>query len=96
MGGLRKKIPWTYWTMLIATLAIAGVPGFAGFFSKDEILSRRVHESVRKQIIVGRGNFHRAAHLILYVPADLPHIFRQAANMTSMKVHVHESPSKSC
>src|ERR1700678_2572498 len=39
MGGLRKKIPWTYWTMLIGTLAIAGIPGFAGFFSKDEILS---------------------------------------------------------
>jgi NADH-quinone oxidoreductase subunit L len=38
MGGLRTKIPVTYWTMLIATLAIAGIPGFAGFFSKDEIL----------------------------------------------------------
>ena len=42
MGGLRKKIPVTYWTMLIATLAIAGVPGFSGFFSKDEILSARI------------------------------------------------------
>ena len=38
MGGLRKQIPITYWTMFIATLAIAGIPGFAGFFSKDEIL----------------------------------------------------------
>src|ERR1700675_1398011 len=38
MGGLRKKIPITYWTMFIGTLAIAGIPGFAGFFSKDEIL----------------------------------------------------------
>ncbi len=38
MGGLRKKIPTTHWTMLVATLAIAGIPGFAGFFSKDEIL----------------------------------------------------------
>jgi NADH-quinone oxidoreductase subunit L len=38
MGGLKDKIPITYWTMLIATLAIAGIPGFAGFFSKDEIL----------------------------------------------------------
>src|SRR4029077_6677478 len=38
MGGLRKKIPVTYWTMFIATLAIAGFPPFAGFFSKDEIL----------------------------------------------------------
>jgi NADH-quinone oxidoreductase subunit L len=38
MGGLRKKIPITFATMLIGTLAIAGVPGLAGFFSKDEIL----------------------------------------------------------
>ena len=38
MGDLRKKIPITYATMLIGTLAIAGIPGLAGFFSKDEIL----------------------------------------------------------
>jgi NADH-quinone oxidoreductase subunit L len=38
MGGLRQKIPVTYKTILIATLAIAGVPGLSGFFSKDEIL----------------------------------------------------------
>ncbi|MFB3812731.1 MAG: NADH-quinone oxidoreductase subunit L [Terriglobales bacterium] len=38
MGGLRTHIPWTFWTMLMATLAIAGIPGFSGFFSKDEIL----------------------------------------------------------
>ncbi|HEY2460614.1 MAG TPA: NADH-quinone oxidoreductase subunit L [Candidatus Acidoferrum sp.] len=38
MGGLSKKIKWTYVTMLIATLAIAGIPPLAGFFSKDSIL----------------------------------------------------------
>nr|WP_286178335.1 NADH-quinone oxidoreductase subunit L [Rhodopirellula sp. JC639] len=38
MGGLRKKMPWTHATFLTATLAIAGVPPLAGFFSKDEIL----------------------------------------------------------
>ena len=38
MGGLRQKIPATYWTFLAGTLAIAGAPGFSGFFSKDEIL----------------------------------------------------------
>jgi NADH-quinone oxidoreductase subunit L len=38
MGGLRKYIPWTFWTMTIATFAIAGFPPLAGFFSKDEIL----------------------------------------------------------
>jgi len=38
MGDLSKKIKVTYWTMLVATLAIAGAPLFAGFFSKDAIL----------------------------------------------------------
>ncbi|MBI2677741.1 MAG: NADH-quinone oxidoreductase subunit L [Candidatus Koribacter versatilis] len=38
MGGLRKQIPWTFWTMTAGTFAIAGFPPLAGFFSKDEIL----------------------------------------------------------
>jgi len=38
MGGLKKYMPVTYLTMLLASLSISGVPGFAGFFSKDEIL----------------------------------------------------------
>jgi NADH-quinone oxidoreductase subunit L len=38
MGGLRKELPVTFWTFLIGTLAIAGVPLLSGFFSKDEIL----------------------------------------------------------
>ncbi len=38
MGGLAPKIPWTYRTMLVGSLAIAGIPPLAGFFSKDEIL----------------------------------------------------------
>jgi len=39
MGGLAWRLPWTHATMLIATIAIAGIPPFAGFFSKDEILA---------------------------------------------------------
>jgi NADH-quinone oxidoreductase subunit L len=40
MGGLKQYIPWTFLTMTAATFAIAGIPGLAGFFSKDEILAR--------------------------------------------------------
>ena len=39
MGGLRKYMPITHWTFLIACLAISGIPPFSGFFSKDEILT---------------------------------------------------------
>src|SRR5579875_199705 len=37
-GGLRRYVPITFWTFLIATCAISGIPGFSGFFSKDKIL----------------------------------------------------------
>ena len=40
MGGLKKYMPYTYWTFLVSTLAIAGCPLLSGFFSKDEILFR--------------------------------------------------------
>jgi NADH-quinone oxidoreductase subunit L len=43
MGGLKKHLPITYWTFLVSSLAIAGVPGLAGFFSKDEILYETFH-----------------------------------------------------
>ena len=42
MGGLKQYMPVTFWLMLIATLAIAGIPPFSGFFSKDEILGSGV------------------------------------------------------
>jgi NADH-quinone oxidoreductase subunit L len=45
MGGLRAKIPWTFWTVTVGTVAIAGIPPFAGFFSKDEILWRAFQAS---------------------------------------------------
>jgi len=45
MGGLRKKVPWTFATMMCAAVAIAGVPPFSGFFSKDEILVAANHHA---------------------------------------------------
>src|SRR5260221_12307608 len=50
MGGLRKKIPWTFWTMAAGTVAIAGIPPFAGFMSKDEILWRAYSQGPGKII----------------------------------------------
>jgi NADH-quinone oxidoreductase subunit L len=44
MGGLRRFMPLTYWTMLIGAISGAGIPGFAGFFSKDAIIEA-VHHS---------------------------------------------------
>ena len=66
MGGLRKKIPVTFWTMFMATLAIAGAPGFSGFFSKDEILNR---SAAREPGALGARSPDRGAHFVLYVPA---------------------------
>jgi NADH-quinone oxidoreductase subunit L len=50
MGGLRKYMPITYWTMLIAGLASAGIPGLSGFFSKESII-----EAARLSSIPGAG-----------------------------------------
>jgi NADH-quinone oxidoreductase subunit L len=59
MGGLRKSMPITFWTFMLATVAIAGVFPFSGFFSKDEILwlafQKGVHENSWYLVLYGIG-----------------------------------------
>ena len=68
MGGLRRAMPTTYLTFLIGTLAIAGVPGFAGFFSKDQILAATFDGH---QGAVGGGSGDRGSDGLLHVSASL-------------------------
>jgi NADH-quinone oxidoreductase subunit L len=91
MGGLRTKIPVTYWTMLIATLAIAGIPGFAGFFSKDEILEAaqsgpNAHFWLWLLGIVGAGLTSFYMFRLVFLT------FFGAPRYDEHHVHVHESP----
>jgi NADH-quinone oxidoreductase subunit L len=92
MGALRKKIPYTFWTFFIATLAISGVPFLSGFFSKDEILWQAF------------SSFH--GHWLLWAVAALAagmtafYMFRalfmtffgQSRVDEHVAHHVHESP----
>ncbi|MFZ0979786.1 MAG: NADH-quinone oxidoreductase subunit L, partial [Candidatus Acidiferrales bacterium] len=91
MGGLRKKIPVTYWTMLIATLAIAGIPGFAGFFSKDEILEAAQsgpHANLTLWVLGVAG----AALTSFYMFRLIFLTFFGKPRYDEHQVHVHESP----
>jgi NADH-quinone oxidoreductase subunit L len=53
MGELRVSMPWTYWTMVVGSLALAGIPIFAGFFSKDEILGTAFNHGYYAYYVVG-------------------------------------------
>jgi NADH-quinone oxidoreductase subunit L len=93
MGDLHGRIPITHWTMFIATLAIAGIPPFAGFFSKDEILW---------QTWSSEGGAYRLLWLIGYVTALMTafYMFRlmyltfdgRPRMSHEVEHHIHESP----
>ena len=64
MGGLRKKMPITFWTMLFGSLALAGIFPLAGFWSKDEIARRRQRDPSHLAVrgVPAHGGHHRVLH----------------------------------
>jgi NADH-quinone oxidoreductase subunit L len=96
MGGLSKKIRWTYLTMLTATLAIAGFPPFAGFFSKDSILlSAFQSEYGGRNVGYTLYAFGLATALLtaFYMFRLIFLTFHGKPRYDEHHVHVHESPN---
>ena len=92
MGGLRKKIPMTFWTFLIACIAIAGVPPFAGFFSKDEILWK-AFSAGGATCIVWADRRITAGMTAFYMFRMLFNTFYGECRASEeVKHHIHESP----
>ena len=93
MGGIRKYMPWTYWTSLIGSLALIGFPGFSGFFSKDAIIEAVHHSDIfgsgYAYVMVVAGVFVTALYsfrmFFLVFHGDGP---RDA----HAREHIHESP----
>ena len=95
MGGLSKKIRWTYLTMLTATLAIAGFPPFAGFFSKDSILlSAFQNEYGGRNVGYALYGFGLATALLtaFYMFRLIFLTFHGKQRYDEHQVHMHESP----
>jgi NADH-quinone oxidoreductase subunit L len=90
MGGLWRRIPITYWTMLIGAVAISGIPPLAGFFSKDEILSGAFKNGFLWVwgigfVVAGMTAFYmfRLIGMTFWGPSRVdPHV----------EPHIHESP----
>jgi NADH-quinone oxidoreductase subunit L len=91
MGGLSKKIRWTYVTMLTATLAITGFPPLAGFFSKDSILLNAYQSEHGGRILYAFGLL-TALLTSFYMFRLIFLTFHGKPRYDEHKVHVHESP----
>jgi NADH-quinone oxidoreductase subunit L len=93
MGGLRAKIPVTFWTFAIATAAIAGIPGLAGFFSKDEILWYAFASARGGSPVLWGVAAITALMTAFYMFRLLWLTFMGASRMDAhVESHVHESP----
>lgn len=90
MGGLRKVMPITFATMLISTLAIAGIFPFAGFWSKDEILMVAFEHNKVLWIVGSIASIMTAFYMfrLMYLT-----FFREFRGTEEQKHHLHESPS---
>ena len=89
MGGLRKAMPITFWTMMISTLAIAGIFPFAGFWSKDEILMVAFEHNKVLWVVASIASIMTAFYMfrLMYLT-----FFKDFRGTEEQKHHLHESP----
>jgi NADH-quinone oxidoreductase subunit L len=90
MGGLRTKVPWTFWTFLIGTLTIAGIPLLAGFYSKDEILESAL--GAHRSVLFGVGLFTALLTAFYMFRLLFMTFFGRFRGDHETEHHVHESP----
>ena len=90
MGGLKKAMPITFATMLIASLAISGVPLFSGFFSKDEILLVAFHQNIPLWFVASVASIMTAFYMFRLMFLTF---FKEFRGSAEQKHHLHESPS---
>jgi NADH-quinone oxidoreductase subunit L len=90
MGGLKKAMPITFITMLIASLAISGVFPLAGFWSKDEILMTAFHHNIALWVIGSIASIMTAFYMFRLMYLTFFNSFR---GTEKQKHHLHESPS---
>jgi NADH-quinone oxidoreductase subunit L len=96
MGGLKQYLPATFWLMLIATLAISGIPPFSGFFSKDEILAAAFARGGEQPVYYAYYAMGiLAALLTAFYMARLMAMTFLGSNRTGAKeqAHLHEAPA---
>ena len=89
MGGLKKKLPITHLTFLIACIAIAGIPPFSGFFSKDEILAAAYAHNPIYWVLGVVGAAMTAFYMFRLYATTFLGTYRGTAEQAS---HIHESP----